>query len=148
MVNTDSRGRVLWKKDSRDREIEDWSRLLTGRDIESVFSTLRVRLDLAPRVNELRWRLYAKHIATDATHDAYSELVEGTIPDRHAHASRQDRQTATQPIFRFYLWSQADVLSKELPPTSAGCWTVSSILESAAREGSPRGRVRGGTQAP
>lgn len=116
VVNTDSRGRVLWKKDSRDREIEDWSRLLTGQDIEKCLLDLaRVRLDLAPRVNELLLEaVYAKHIATDATHDAYSELVEGTIPDRHAHASRQDRQDRYAAYFRFYLWSQADVLSKEL----------------------------------
>jgi hypothetical protein len=115
VVKTDSTGRVLWQRDSRGREIEDWS-LLTGQDLErALFDITRLKLSLAPQLGELlQEAVFAKFIANDASHDAYAEIVEGTIPDRQAYASRQSRQDRYHAFFRYWLWSQADTFNKEL----------------------------------
>jgi hypothetical protein len=89
IVLTDSRGRVQWKKDSRGREIEDWSQL-DGQDIEKcILDITRIKLALAPQLNDLLLEaVFAKHIADDVHSDAFAELLEETIPGRNALAAR------------------------------------------------------------
>lgn len=115
VVRRDSGGRVLWQADEHGKEIEDWSQL-TGQDIEkALFDIERLKLDLAPRVNRLlNEAVFAKHIADDAHHDAYVELVEGTVGDRNAHASQKSREDKYHAFYRYYLWSQAESFIKEL----------------------------------
>jgi hypothetical protein len=115
LVRKDSGGRVLWQKDSRGNEIEDWSRL-TGDDLEKCLCDItRLRLALAPQVNELLLEaVFAKHIADDAFSDAYAELLDDTIPGRNAHASKKSRADKYHSFYRYWIYSQADSFMKEL----------------------------------
>jgi len=116
VVIKDSRGRVIWQKDPRTGGyVEDWGQL-TGQDIEeALFSITRLRLNLAPRVNDLlNEAVFAKHIADDSHYDAYTKLVEGTVKDRDAYASQHSRTDKYHAFFRYYLWSHADAFLKEL----------------------------------
>lgn len=111
----DSRGRVQWKKDSRGREIEDWSQL-DGQDIEKcILDITRIKLVLAPQLNDLLLEaVFAKHIADDVHNDAFAELLEETIPGRNAHAARKSRQDRYHAFFRYYLYSHAESFMREL----------------------------------
>jgi hypothetical protein len=114
-LERDSGGRVRWQTDSSGKHIEDWSRL-TGQDIETcLFELSRIKLELAPQLNELLLEaLFAKHVADDAFSDAFAELIDGTIPERNSHAARKARQDKYFSYFRFYLYSHADGFMKEL----------------------------------
>jgi hypothetical protein len=137
LVMRDSRGRVLWQKDSRGNEIEDWSRL-TGDDLEKcLFDITRLRLVLAPQLSELLLEaVFAKHIADDAFQDAYAELLDDTIPGRNSYASRKSRQDKYHAFFRYWLYSQADVFMKEVI-------NFSRVLERIRYW-----RIEGGTSSP
>ena len=115
VVELDSAGRVVWQKDSRGREIEDWSQL-TGQDIETALLRIAyIKLTLAPQLNDLLLEaVFAKHVAEDAFADAYEELLDDTIPARNAHASRKSRVDKYHAFFRYYLYSHAEVFMKEL----------------------------------
>ena len=115
IVQRDSSGRVLWKKDSRGDYIEDWSQL-TGQDLEkTLLDITRLKLLLAPQVNDLLLEaIFAKHIFDDQTHEAYGKLMEGTIGDRNAFAASEARVDKYHAFFRFYLYSHAEVLLREI----------------------------------
>jgi len=115
VVTTDAGGRIVWKKDDRGQEIEDWSQL-TGQDIEQCLMELsRVKLEIAPKVNELLLEaVFAKHIHDDQFQDAYSELVEETIPGRNAYAARKTRQDKYHAFFCYYLWSSSKTFLDEI----------------------------------
>ncbi|QIG58370.1 hypothetical protein SEA_SKOG_218 [Gordonia phage Skog] len=111
----DSQGRVVWQRDSRGRFAEDWDQL-TGQDLEVFLLGLeRIKLVLAPQLSDLLMEaIFAKHVADDARADAFSKLLDGTIPDREAHASRESRQDKYFAYFRYYIYSQAKVFHDEL----------------------------------
>lgn len=115
VVVKDSAGRVIWKKDSKGREVEDWDQL-TGQDIEkTLLDITRLKLILAPQANELLLEaIFARHIFDDRTQEAYSSLMEGTVGDRTAHANRESKLDKYHAFFRFYLYSHAEVFLKEL----------------------------------
>lgn len=115
MVLTDPQGRVMWRRDSQGRYIEQWGQM-TGQDIEKcLLDITRLKMYLAPEVNELLLEaVFAKHIADDSFQDAYSELVEETIPGRNAHASRKSRPDKYHAYFRYVLWSSSKVFLDEL----------------------------------
>lgn len=115
MVVRDRQGRIVWLKDERGKEIERWDQM-TGQDIEQCLLNLsRVKLEIAPKVNELLLEaVFAKHIHDDQFQDAYSELVEETIPGRNAYASRKTRQDKYHAFFCFYLWSSAKTFLAEI----------------------------------
>lgn len=115
VVTTDVGGRIVWRTDDRGKEIEDWSQL-TGQDIEQCLMELsRVKLEIAPKVNELLLEaVFAKHIHDDQFQDAYSELVEETIPGRNAYAARKTRQDKYHAFFCYYLWSSAKTFLSEV----------------------------------
>lgn len=115
MALKDREGRIVWQTDERGRPVEKWSQM-TGQDIERCLLDLgRVKLDVASRVHELLMEaVFAKHIHDDQYQDAYAELVEETIPGRQAYAARKTRQDKYHAYFRYYLWSTADVLLKEI----------------------------------
>ena len=115
VVLRDSGGRVLWQKDSRGKEIENWSQL-TGDDLEKcLFDITRLRLVLAPQLSELLLEaVFAKHIADDAHQDAYAELLDDTIPGRTAYASRKSRPDKYHAFFLYWVYHQADAFMKEI----------------------------------
>jgi hypothetical protein len=115
IVQFDSGGRVIWQKDSRDQEIEDWSQL-TGQDIEkTLLDITRLKLILAPQVNDLLLEaIFAKHIFDDKLHDGFTKLLEGTIPDRNAYAARESSLDKYHAFFKFYLYSHAEAFLREL----------------------------------
>ena len=115
VVKTDSQGRVIWQKDSRGREIEDWS-LLTGQDVEKcLLDMTRLKLELAPQLSDLLMEaVYAKHIADDEFQEAYSELLAGTIGDRNAHAARKSRDDKYHAFYRYYLYKHAEAFMTEI----------------------------------
>lgn len=115
VVQFDSGGRVIWKKDFRGQEIEDWSQL-TGQDLEkTLLDITRLKLILAPQVNDLLLEaIFAKHIFDDMLSEGFEEVLQGTIPDRNAHAARKARMDKYHAYFRFYLYSHAEAFLKEL----------------------------------
>lgn len=115
VVTTDRQGRIVWQKDERGKEIESWDQM-TGQDIEQCLMELsRIKLAVAPKVNELLLEaVFAKHIHDDQFQDAYSELVEETIPGRNAYASRKTRQDKYHAFFCYYLWSSSKVFLEEI----------------------------------
>lgn len=115
IVQRDSAGRVIWQKDSRGQEIEEWGQL-TGQGIEkTLLDITRLKLILAPQVNDLLLEaIFAKHIFDDKLHQSFTELLEGTIPDRNAHAARKSAQDKYHAFFRFYLYSHAEAFVREL----------------------------------
>ena len=115
VVQTDSEGRVLWKKDPNGQVIEDWGQL-TGQDLEKTLLDLtRLKLILAPQANDLLLEaVFAKLIFDDKAHEAYSSLLDGTVKDREAYASREARMDKYHAFFKFYLYSHAEVFMKEL----------------------------------
>ena len=108
-------GRVVWKKDQNGKYIENFDQL-TGQDIETALLDLsRVKFSLMPRVNGLLMEaLFAKHIADDVRDDAYLSIVDDTIPGRTAKSNQRSRPDRYHALFRYWLYSNADVLSKEV----------------------------------
>jgi hypothetical protein len=108
-------GRVVWRKDDNGKYIENFEQL-TGQDIETALLDLsRVKFSLMPRVNGLLMEaLFAKHIADDIRDDAYLSIVDDTIPGRTAKSNQRSRPDRYHALFRYWLYSNADVLSKEV----------------------------------
>lgn len=115
MAVRDRQGRIVWATDERGQPIEMWSQM-TGQDIERCLVDLaRIRIGVSSQVNELLMEaVFAKHLHDDQYQDAYAELVEDTIPGRNAYAARKTRQDKYHSFFRYYLWSTASVLLKEI----------------------------------
>lgn len=123
VVTLDANGRTVWQTDSNGKYLEDWDNL-TGQDIEQcLFDISRIRLYVAPQVNELLMEaMFAKRIHTDQHDDAYIAPVQGTVADRTAIANRKSREDNYQAFYRYWMWSQADTFLKEL-------WNVQRMLE-------------------
>lgn len=115
MALKDREGRIVWQTDDRGQPIELWSQM-TGQDVERCLLGLaRVKLDISSKVHELLMEaVFAKHLHDDHYQDAYAELVEETIPGRQSYAARKSRQDKYHAFFRYYLWSTANVLLKEI----------------------------------
>lgn len=115
MAVRDRQGRIVWATDERGQPIEKWGQL-TGQDIERCLVDLaRIKVSVSSQVHELLMEaVFAKHLHDDQYQDAYAELIEETIPGRQAYAARKTRQDKYHAFFRYYLWSTASVLLKEI----------------------------------
>lgn len=116
MVMRDRSNRIVWQKDPRTgKEIEKWNQM-TGQDIERALLDLnRVKMELSSQVNELLLEaVFAKNIAEEAFQEAYSELVEETIPGRQAYAARKTNPDKFHAFFRYYLYSSSKVFLDEI----------------------------------
>lgn len=115
IVRCDSRGRTIWKTTPDGRPVEDWGQL-TGQDVEKcLFDIARLKLAIATQRNSLLTEaIYAKHISDDAHQDAFSELIEDTIPGRNAYASRKARVDKYHAFFRYCLYSHVESFSREV----------------------------------
>lgn len=114
VIVRDAEGRYVWQKENG-HYIERWDQL-TGQDVEQTLADLaRLRLSLAPQVNQLFLdALYARHVASDAYDDAWFSMMEGTQGDRSARSNRESRPDRYGAYFRFYLHSVADTFMKEI----------------------------------
>lgn len=115
MVLKDRGGRVIWELDEYGKPIERWSQM-TGQDIEECLLGLaNIKLSVSSQVHELLMEaVFAKHIHDEMYQDAYTKMVEETIPGRQAFASRESRQDKYHAFFRYYLWSTSKVLLDEI----------------------------------
>lgn len=114
-IKFDDKNRQIWKTDDYGNYIEDWNQL-TGEDIEKcLFDLARVRMRVAPMVNNLMLEaMFAKRIYTDAKDEAHLSIIDGTIPDKEARSNRKSRKDNYHAFFRFWLWTQGDVFVKEM----------------------------------
>lgn len=116
MTVLDSSGAVVWKTDPVTGEpVENWKQM-DGQDIEECLLRLtRSRIEVAVQSNELLMEaVFAKHIYDDRFQDAFSELIEETIPGRNAYASRQTRVDKYRSFFSYYLWSSVKTFKAEV----------------------------------
>lgn len=111
----DERNRVVFRRDDQGRYIENFD-LLTGQDVEEAILKLqRDKIEAAQQVNSLFLEaLFAKHLFDDEFHERYESLLDGTIADRTARATRDTKQAKYFAFFKFYLYQQADVIGKEV----------------------------------
>lgn len=111
----DERNRIVWETDEHGRFVDNFENL-TGQDVEEAILQLqRDKIAAAQQVNDLFLEaLFAKHVYDDFFHERYEALLDGTIADRNARATRDTKQEKYQAFFRFYLYQQADVLFKEI----------------------------------
>jgi hypothetical protein len=126
--------RPVWKTNEAGQFIEDWSQL-TGQQIEeTLLSLARLRMEIAPRVNEL-WleAIYARDVAKDIFDDAFDKArtEENTIPGRTAGANIDARADKYAAFFRFYLYSVAKTFMAEIDKferllTNIRYWQVKS----------------------
>lgn len=140
MAVRDRSGRIVWQTDDRGQPVERWSQM-TGQDIEQCLLGLaRVKVTVASQVHELLMEaVFAKHLYDDHHQDAYAELVEETIPGRNAYAARKTRQDKYHAFFRYYLWSTASVLLKEISEFSrilerVGYWRSLDVTRTSRGE--------------
>lgn len=108
-------GRFVWQKDNDGKIIEDWSQL-TGQDCEHTLANLaRLRIEVAPKVNELMLEaLMARYSAQDSYDDSWASIMDGTQGDRTAKSNRESRQDKYHAYFRFYIYSVAKTLLDEI----------------------------------
>lgn len=118
-------GRPVWKRDERGQFIERWDQL-TGQDIEFTLVNLeRIKLAVAPRVNELMLEaLYARNVASEMHDEKWLAVMDGTVSDRTAKANRESKVDHYHAFFRFYLYSVADTFLKEI---SAFCKLLENV---------------------
>lgn len=107
-------GRYVWEVGPDGNPIERWSQL-TGQDVEHTIANLcRLRLHVAPMVNELMLEaLFARSAASDIHDDMWGQ-VHGTQGDKDAKSNRENRVDRYHAYFRFYVFSVADTFLKEI----------------------------------
>lgn len=109
----DAKDRQVWKTENG-RPVEDWDQL-TGQDIEQILMNLqRLKMSISMDVNRLKNQaIYAKMAATDIKDDNWDKM-DGRVGDKEAHVNIQSRSDRYHFFFRYYLWSCADTLLREI----------------------------------
>lgn len=107
-------GRYVWETDAKGNPIERWSQL-TGQDVEqSIANLCRLRMQVAPMVNQLMLEaLYARTVASDFHDDAWGTVM-GTQGDKEAKSNRENRVDRYHAFFRFWIYSVSDTFLKEI----------------------------------
>lgn len=107
-------GRPVWETENG-RPVERWDQL-TGQDVEYTLANLeRVKLAVAPRVNQLLLEaMWAKNVSADIHDEAYTKVMEDTVPGRTARANKESREDRYHAFFRFYLYSTAKTFLDEI----------------------------------
>lgn len=111
----DNRNRVIWATDEQGRYIDDFS-VLSGQDIEiALLKIYRDKIEANQKVRELfQEALFSKNTYDDAWHERYESLIEGTIKDREARATRDTKQFKYHAYFTFYVYNLADGIFDEV----------------------------------
>jgi hypothetical protein len=109
----DAEGRQVWKIENG-HVVENWDQL-TGQDIEQVLMNLqRLKMSISMDVNRLKNQaIYAKMAATDIKDDSWDKSG-STVSDREAYSNQQSRVDRYHFFFRYYLWTCADTLLREI----------------------------------
>lgn len=108
-------GRMQFEVDERGHYVERWDRLTADEIDEAIFRLGELRLTLHPRVNSLLMdALFAKYRANDEWDDAYTAILEDTVPGRTAKANKQSRQDRYHALFLNWVYTSADSLFREV----------------------------------
>lgn len=109
------RGRVQFEKDDSGHYIERWDRLTADEIEDAIFRLGVLRLHLHPRVNSLLMdALFAKYRANDEWDDAYTAILEDTVPGRTAKANKNSRQDRYHALFLNWVYTSADAFFREV----------------------------------
>lgn len=108
-------GRVQFEQDERGHFIERWDRLTDDEIEDAIFRLGELRLTLHPRVNSLLMdALFAKYRANDEWDDAYTAILEDTVPGRTAKANKQSRQDRYHALYLNWAYTSADAFFREV----------------------------------
>lgn len=108
-------GRMQFEVDERGHYVERWDRLTSDEIDDAIFRLGELRLHLHPRVNSLLMdALFAKYRANDEWDDAYTEILEDTVPGRTAKANKKSRQDRYHALFLNWVYTNADALLREV----------------------------------
>jgi len=115
VIVLDERNRVVWETDDEGRYIDDFSSL-SGQDVEiALLKIARDKLEANTKVRELfQEALFSKHIWDDAFHERYEALLEGTIKDREARATRDTKKFKYHAYFTYFVYHLADGIFDEV----------------------------------
>jgi hypothetical protein len=115
VIVLDNRNRVVFDTDDQGRYIDDFS-CLSGQDVEiALLKIHRDKLEANTKVRELfQEALFAKHIWDDVFHERYEALVEGTIKDREARATRDTKKFKYHAYFTYFVYHLADGIFDEI----------------------------------
>jgi hypothetical protein len=116
IVVLDAKNRIVWETiEGTDKPVEDWDQL-TGQDIETAIMNLsRMKMDIALEVNKLKNQaMYGKMAADDTKDDNWGKTMSGTQGDKQARVNRESRADRYHSYFRYYLWTVADVIQREI----------------------------------
>lgn len=111
----DQDDRWMWEKDEFGKYKEDFS-LVNGQDIEkALFDLQKEKLNFSQLISELFLEaVFAHYSFKDEYSERYEALLEGTVGDRTARASRDTREAKYFAFFRYYLWQRASAFEKEV----------------------------------
>ena len=108
-------GRMQFELDESGHVIERWDRLTADEIEDAIFRLGELRLHLSPRVNSLLMdALFAKYRANDEWDDAYTAILEDTVPGRTAKANKQSRQDRYHALFLNWIYTSASALLREV----------------------------------
>lgn len=108
-------GRAQFEKDENGHFVERWDRLSADEIEDAIFRLAELRLSLAPRVNSLLMdALFAKYRANDEWDDAYTAILEDTVPGRTAKANKKSRMDRYHALFLNWLYTSANAFFREV----------------------------------
>ena len=115
VIVLDNKNRVVFETDDQGRYIDDFS-CLSGQDVEiALLKIHRDKLEASTQVRELfQEALFAKHTWDDAFHERYEALLEGTIKDREARATRDTKKFKYHAYFTYFVYHLADGIFDEV----------------------------------
>lgn len=111
----DRYGRNRWKQNSAGETIEDWN-LVSNSEIDNALLKLQeLKFIVTPQVKELFLEAYfAKNSFKDDWYEEYRLPGSGTATIREATANAQTIDARYNSIFRFWIYSYAESVEKEL----------------------------------
>lgn len=108
-------GRMQFEKDDSGHFVERWDRLTADEIEDAIFRISELRLHLHPRVNSLLMEaLFAKYRANDEWDDAYTAILEDTVPGRTAKANKKTRPDRYHALYLNWIYTSADSLYREV----------------------------------
>lgn len=108
-------GRIQFEVDERGHYVERWDRLTADEIEDAIFRLAELRLSLHPRVNSLLMdALFAKYRANDEWDDAYTEILEDTVPGRTAKANKKSRGDRYHALFLNWVYTSANAFFREV----------------------------------
>lgn len=108
-------GRMQFETDDRGNYIERWDRLTADEIEDAIFRLGELRLTLHPRVNSMLMdALFAKYRANDEWDDAYTAILDDTVPGRTATANKKSRPDRYHALYLNWLYTTAESFYREV----------------------------------